>query len=479
MNASDGACPSCHAAVAPGSAFCTRCGGALPGVTVITPVVDGGQAWGGPRRRDRRAPGPPPPGAAGQPGPVGVPAAALAYADLAQDAPVTHGSAPLGPAFDGVRPASVGRRLGALALDTAAVAAVAVPVLWLTGSPVYTALAVIELAVGLVVWEARSGRTVGNALLGLRTAKEETPYAPGLARAVGRGLILGAGHVLAGLGQWLIVGASGLDRTGRGQGWHDKAAGTVVVDVRAMRVDDDAPPASAPAPHPATPSYAASTASGFVPPPPTPLPPPPAPAYVPPPPPPAHLPPPPAPAQLPPPAPAHTPPPPPDTPSSVAPSRAPAAPPPPVPSPAAPSPTAQQPVAQPPVAQPPTAVSDPPPPPPPAPVPVAFLLTLDTGATTTVRGPGVVGRKPQAPEGEPCDHVIGIDDPGRSLSRTHIRFGIDDGRFWVEDVGSGNGTALVALDGTTVRLDPHVRHPVPPGTTVRLGARTITVRPVT
>ena len=47
-------CPTCRAAIAPGSSFCTRCGSAV-GVVEIAQALGTGQQWGGPRRRDRRS----------------------------------------------------------------------------------------------------------------------------------------------------------------------------------------------------------------------------------------------------------------------------------------------------------------------------------------------------------------------------------------------------------------------------------------
>lgn len=509
-------CPTCQAPVAPGSAFCTRCGGALAAVTVIAPVVDDGQQWGG-RRRDRRSargaghgaaageaargavatqpgtqgygygaggapqgygaqgygtqgygavagaqdpfsalgpqtggfvPGPPaPPGSHHAPGQTGASAGAYVPAPGAP-APAHHIS--LGPAFDGVTPAGAGRRVGAYALDALAVGIVSGAVLGLTQSPVYAALAAGELAAGLVVWEARSGRTIGNAVLGLRTAKLETPYAPGLGRAVGRALLLGASHLVLGVGQWFLVASGAFDATGRRQGWHDKAARTVVVDVRALRITDVAPPefvppvvvsapdvvAVAPETYAGPGAYAepeAYAAPGAYAGPAVPVG-----ALV-------------------------------GPPQSLPPA-------PPSPGPAGPvGPAAPvEPVAQPlPVA-------------PAAPVASApalgaatsYVVTLDTGVAMTVSGTGYVGRRPQAPEGEVVDHVIEIDDPGRSLSRTHARFGLDAGGFWVEDNGSANGTFVLGADGSSLQGVPGERLTVPEGGTVRLGERTFTVHPI-
>jgi pSer/pThr/pTyr-binding forkhead associated (FHA) protein len=93
----------------------------------------------------------------------------------------------------------------------------------------------------------------------------------------------------------------------------------------------------------------------------------------------------------------------------------------------------------------------------------------------TVSGPGVIGRAPRPIAGERCDHVVVIDDPERSLSRTHARFGIDSRGFWVADAGSGNGTLVVLPTGQTAVVGPDRTVPVPSGSTVRLGDREVVV----
>lgn len=384
----------------------------------------------------------------------------------------------LHPAFGAAVPAGPGRRVLAYAIDAVAVGAVAGGVLAGTGSLLLVALTVVELAVGLVVWEAHTGRTLGNSLLGLRTAREETPYSVGPARAALRGLVLAAGHAAAGLGQWLVVASGAFDRTGRAQAWHDRVGRAVVVDVRAHEraVEEalDAADAAAgrPAPPQARPQGAGPVPVG-------------APQVTA--------------AQVPvaPPSPAAggTAPTPVAPPQPATPSGAGAA-------TAAPSGrrAAREVAAQP--AAPtsgPGAVPGPgaatdgwtgvrpvvpaqarPDEPAPARVahqaqPAPFLVTLDTGQVMSVTGPGLIGRAPRPTPGERCDHVIVVDDPERSVSRTHARFGIDGSTFWVCDAGSGNGTTLRLPDGRVVAVPADQRVPVPSGSTIQVGDRGVRI----
>jgi hypothetical protein len=86
---------------------------------------------------------------------------------------------------------------------------------------------------------------------------------------------------------------------------------------------------------------------------------------------------------------------------------------------------------------------------------------LDVGGRRiTVRGTGLLGRDPEPRTGEDVLHLVPVEDPRRSLSKTHLQFGIDEAGFWVRDRGSTNGTAVRTPDGS--RLD------CPPGTTVQV-----------
>lgn len=110
----------------------------------------------------------------------------------------------------------------------------------------------------------------------------------------------------------------------------------------------------------------------------------------------------------------------------------------------------------------------------PASVPAApggVRLVFDTGEAFTVAGRGVVGRNPSTADSGVVAHVVPIDDPARSVSKTHLEFGAEDGAFWVLDRRSTNGSALVHADGTRERLTAGVRTAVPVGAVVEFGDR--------
>lgn len=107
----------------------------------------------------------------------------------------------------------------------------------------------------------------------------------------------------------------------------------------------------------------------------------------------------------------------------------------------------------------------------------AYRLQFDTGEALTITGPGLVGRNPAPREGESVEHVIPIDDPDRSVSKTHLAFGVATDGFWVLDRGSTNGTWTVNAEGARAPVPSGVQVPVPVGSTVEFGDRRFTVSP--
>jgi hypothetical protein len=103
-----------------------------------------------------------------------------------------------------------------------------------------------------------------------------------------------------------------------------------------------------------------------------------------------------------------------------------------------------------------------------APVPT-WVLAASTGERVIVAGSGLVGRKPVAAEGETFDQLIALADPGRSVSKTHLEFGVEGGELWVLDRYSSNGTAIVGGDGQRRECEPGRRYRVARGSRIELG----------
>ena len=98
----------------------------------------------------------------------------------------------------------------------------------------FAAIAILG-AIGLlyeVVMVAIKGATLGKMAMGVRVVKSTDGGLPGWGGSIVRWIILQIGGFFCGIG-YLIVGISFLfDGSGRMQGWHDKAAHTLVISTK-------------------------------------------------------------------------------------------------------------------------------------------------------------------------------------------------------------------------------------------------------
>jgi predicted component of type VI protein secretion system len=103
------------------------------------------------------------------------------------------------------------------------------------------------------------------------------------------------------------------------------------------------------------------------------------------------------------------------------------------------------------------------------------VVRLDDGRVIDLSGLVLVGRDPAPAPGETPTQLVSVDDPERSVSKTHLAVGQDGGTIWVLDRNSTNGTRIVDGSGVESALPPGEPVPVQPGCSVRFGARTLTV----
>ncbi|MFC8040434.1 RDD family protein [Paenarthrobacter sp. NPDC057355] len=518
-------CPACRHAVRPGAAFCNQCG---------SPLNNRGARKEGNINHAQRA--------------------ALESANrqgLADPGSISVVSAPASPAHPGTStapdrtpgpgggttmttklhlvPASAGKRLGAAVLDWLGPVAVlattfAIGIAGITqtrrnGFIVYdTGLLVLLGSIGLAVTvvyifvllglEAKSGNTIGNQLMGIRSADADG-YAPGAGAVFVRGILTGAVLIvgflaavilsalgLLGLVVWialplmvlgvvwaiLVVVSNAWDSEGKLRGWHDKAAKSLVFDVNAGRnpvttgglqgpysfAPMDLPPVQ-----PVVSPVPSGRASGAAPLAPTQT----------------------APAQV---NPAQT------TPAQVTSPHQAAS---------ASSAPAVQPSHDPNQWRPPTPRQAPVTPQIPVPpqvpaaqqVPVApqlntvpapgmaahpdddvertqmragaaraqavLRIRVDDGQDIQLGGSVLLGRNPAAQPGEVVEQLLPVSDPGRSISKTHLHLRVDGDGVWVTDRNSTNGSAVTTPDGLQTRLTPGEASFVRPGSTVHFGDR--------
>lgn len=358
-----------------------------------------------------------------------TPPPGMAGGDEADRPDVSSNLAPSHPFTSGVRPARSARRVAAFSIDVAVMAAAFGIVLAVTGSAVFGILALVETAIGLTVLQARTGITVGNGLLRVRTARDDAPFSPGIGRTFVRAIVTGAGFLAGVGGAWLVVASSGWDASGRGQSWADKAARTVVVQIPRgpAAVPTKAPTASIAlaAPHLVTPRTRSTLAEDAV-----------------------------------------------NVSFTGAPSRQ--------VEPAQSAPLAstgpkqgRRSIGVPPVdaSAGGTDLLDGPA------ENGALLLIFDTGQREQLSIPVVVnlGRNPAATE--QGDRLVTVDDQEFSVSKTHVRLEHSRGRTWITDMGSTNGTEIRSDDDGPAAAPLETGHRVllGEGDRVRVGNRTFTV----
>jgi pSer/pThr/pTyr-binding forkhead associated (FHA) protein len=98
--------------------------------------------------------------------------------------------------------------------------------------------------------------------------------------------------------------------------------------------------------------------------------------------------------------------------------------------------------------------------------PATADLELSDGRVVTVTRSVLVGRNPG---GDDDSQLIRVDDPGRSVSKTHLQVGLDTAGVWVADRGSTNGTLVTLADGAQIVCGPGQRVRLPAGATVSFG----------
>ncbi|GAA1841627.1 hypothetical protein GCM10009750_29910 [Agromyces salentinus] len=104
-----------------------------------------------------------------------------------------------------------------------------------------------------------------------------------------------------------------------------------------------------------------------------------------------------------------------------------------------------------------------------------FVLRFASGEIRVVFGTGLIGRRPMPQPGESFDHLVHVADPSRSVSKTHLEFGVHDDSLWIADRFSGNGTTLRRIDEVALRCEPGRRYLVPRGTVVEMAEQSFTV----
>lgn len=101
------------------------------------------------------------------------------------------------------------------------------------------------------------------------------------------------------------------------------------------------------------------------------------------------------------------------------------------------------------------------------------IVQLDDGRRIELRRVNLLGRDPVAGADDAGAQLIALDDPSRSVSKTHLSLTHDGSAWLVTDRHSTNGVEVVSPDGRSHRLPPGQPVPVPVAATVRFGERSL------
>lgn len=104
------------------------------------------------------------------------------------------------------------------------------------------------------------------------------------------------------------------------------------------------------------------------------------------------------------------------------------------------------------------------------------LIDID-GTRFPLHRSNVLGRKPSTAKTPEGTQAISLSDANKVLSRTHALIEIDEGKVWVTDLDSTNGTGLLesidTADDDREECEPRVRTEIPPGVALSLGGRKV------
>ena len=96
-------------------------------------------------------------------------------------------------------------------------------------------------------------------------------------------------------------------------------------------------------------------------------------------------------------------------------------------------------------------------------------LVLPDGAVLPLLGGLIVGRDPQPQNGYGVSALAALHDVERSVSKTHAILSVSEGRVWITDLNSTNGTFAVAPDGELTSCPPEVATLLDAGADIRFG----------
>jgi hypothetical protein len=107
--------------------------------------------------------------------------------------------------------------------------------------------------------------------------------------------------------------------------------------------------------------------------------------------------------------------------------------------------------------------------PPPGVVPTPWRLSVPGQLEVLLLRPVVLGRDPAPDPASPGAAPIPLQDPARSVSKTHALVEVVDDRVVITDLHSTNGTRVLSAEGLVHELEPGLATRAESGATVLLG----------
>ncbi len=105
-----------------------------------------------------------------------------------------------------------------------------------------------------------------------------------------------------------------------------------------------------------------------------------------------------------------------------------------------------------------------------------WVAELDDGRVIDVRGLVLLGRNPQPAEGEDDAQLIKLSDESRTVSKTHLALGVDDAGLFVVDRGSTNGSTITPPGRPAQKAGPFHAVSVGEGSVVSIGDHWVRIR---
>lgn len=103
-----------------------------------------------------------------------------------------------------------------------------------------------------------------------------------------------------------------------------------------------------------------------------------------------------------------------------------------------------------------------------------WRLELPEGQSVPIDSIVLIGRDVRARVKWPAAQLLSLDDPGKSVSKTHAVLEVESGQLWITDLKSTNGVVVTTPDGEESDGDDGERVLVLPGSTITLGKYVIT-----